>query len=160
MLFRSPVGINTGAFMHALRGENSSKLQDMAQRHFSKVEKGARLAVGAVQTLGVNRIANLTESLHGKFKGIPIIPKSLPHRVTDFKQTKAITDRDGAEQKKGKQVVYFVSCVNRSLSEVGSEVSTFTHTVNLFKKAGITPIIVGEGLCCGQIGRASCRERV
>lgn len=157
---RCPVGINTGAFMHALRGENPSKLQDMAQRHFSKVEKGARLAVGAVQALGVNRIANLTESLHGKFEEIPIIPKSLPHRVTDFNQTREITARDGAEHKKGKQVVYFVSCVNRSLSEVGSGTSTFTHTVNLFKKAGITPIIVGDGLCCGQPFESKCNHQV
>lgn len=147
---RCPIGINTGAMMKKLKvAGKGAKIADLAANNMKGLTAGARLGLSASHLLGSERSAKISKSLHGKFKGIPVLPESLPHAAKSFASEVKASQNAGT----GKPVVYFVSCVNRTFAE-GSEgkASVAEHTLSLFKKSGFRAIFPEDyqSLCCGQ----------
>lgn len=146
---RCPVGINTGDFIKSLRPNNSSKLVKLAGNQFAMAEKRARSGLDLLEKIGAERVSKLTNAAHKLFKGIPVLPKAMPKRAGELPE---LMDPPKIEN----SVVYFATCVNRNLQEVGErnapKSNTFDHTISLFLKAGLHPYFPDniEGLCCGQ----------
>lgn len=147
---RCPIGINTGTMMKKLKVANSgSKIAGFAANNMKIMTASARLGLGAAHLIGNKRSAKLSESLHRKFKGIPVLPVSLPRPV---KSLASITSMQNEADNKT-PVVYFVSCVNRTFAEGTKGTSSVAiHTLSLFKKSGFRAIFPEnyQSLCCGQ----------
>ncbi|WP_018150928.1 FAD-binding and (Fe-S)-binding domain-containing protein [Leeia oryzae] len=142
---RCPVGINTGTLMKQLKG-NSRKpaAARFAARHLRWMTAGARLAIKLSHVIGRERSATISQSLHKRFPIIPVLPVRMP---------KAAAPLAAPVQPSGKPVVYFVSCVNRTVAEgTESTRSLAEHTVSLMQKAGYQPVFPPQmnSLCCGQ----------
>lgn len=146
---RCPVGINTGEFIKSLRPLNRSRLLKLAGTQFAMAEKRVRTGLDLIEKIGTERVSKMTQSAHKLFKGIPVVPEALPKRADSLPQ---LMDPPKIEN----SVVYFTTCVNRNLQEVGARKApnsnTFDHTISLFLKAGLHPYFPDniEGLCCGQ----------
>ena len=147
---RCPIGINTGAMMKKLKiAGKGAKVADFAANNMNIMTAGARLGISASHLLGSERSAKISKSLHGKFKGIPVLPASLPHAAKSL--STAVVESKKADA--GIPVVYFVSCVNRTFAEgVEGKTSVAEHTLSLFKKSGFRAIFPEDyqSLCCGQ----------
>jgi len=145
---RCPVGINTGTLMKQLKG--ASPRPDAARwaaGHMRLLTAGARLGLGvrasAQKLLGKPAVQALNRSLHHTFKTIPIVPLGAPGPARRLPTPSA----------QGEPVVYFVSCVNRTLAEGrDGAASVAEHTLSLFAKAGFAARYPDnlDALCCGQ----------
>lgn len=144
--FRCPLSINTGEFIKQLKPVTHSYARDFAQKNMSWMTSGGRLATTVSHTIGIERSNALSKRLHQTFKTIPIVPVSMP------KAAKVLEMNDVGSKHQPK-VVYFVSCINRTLAEVGEGFEgTAQHTLNLFAKAGYQAVFPERlsQLCCGQ----------
>lgn len=143
---RCPIGINTGEMIKALKVANRQPdIANFAQSHINGLSKVARGMINVSHAIGSQNSAKLSNKMHSIFKGIPILPVSLPKAVNPI--TKYMND--DAKQ----SVVYFVSCVNRTFAEgTKDHVSVADHTLSLFKKSGFHAIFPENytSLCCGQ----------
>lgn len=147
---RCPVGINTGEFIKSIRPVNTKSTMRLAGNHFMFAEKGMRFSVNAAHKIGIQRVHNLTKSMHKAFKGIPVIPTAMPEVTTSLPALPVPSKIENS-------VVYFSTCVNRNLQELKTvrdktPKNTFDHVISLLHKAGFTPFFPDKlaGACCGQ----------
>ncbi|WP_434777726.1 FAD-binding and (Fe-S)-binding domain-containing protein [Neisseria sp. Ec49-e6-T10] len=143
---RCPVSVNTGALIKKIKPKAKyNRILAFAENNIRLMSSSARLGVRAVHLFGNERVNGWTKKLHNQFKFIPIVPENLPYPASKA----PIRDyHSGAEP-----VVYFISCVNRTLAEENiNHSSVAQHTVNLFHKTGFKPIFPNNmnSLCCGQ----------
>ena len=145
---RCPVGINTGELMKKLKGPTRSPgMATWSATHMRTLTAAARTGLGAFHAarsvLGDDTAIGATRLAHKLFPTIPILPASTPRPAAALPAPAA----------HGEPVVYFVSCVNRTLAE-GSHGrdSVAASTVSLFAKAGLRAIYPEQlaSLCCGQ----------
>ncbi len=143
---RCPISINTGEMMKSLKVANRQPdISAFAESHINGLSKTARGMMNMAHMIGAKNSASLSKSMHSVFKGIPVVPQSLPKAV------KAITPRN--QNIDQSPVVYFVSCVNRTFAEgTKTTESIADHTLSLFDKAGFRAIFPEDyqSLCCGQ----------
>lgn len=155
---RCPVGINTGDLMKKLKGGASSpNFANFAESHMKLMTSGAKFGLTAAHMVGTKRASAWSAKIKSKFKTFPLVPENLP------KAAERITLQNA---KIGTPVVYFVSCVNRTVAEGSTSTKSLaTHTLNLFKKAGFYAIFPDnmDALCCGQpfesVGAKSTADR-
>lgn len=145
--FRCPLSINTGEFIKQLRPKNDqARLLTLLQNNISSMTKIGRGAMNISYSIGITNIHAVSTKAHKYFANIPVIPLTMPKATTmPILSTQIEPDKQ--------TIVYFVSCINRVLSEVNSQLSdTARHTLNLFKKSGFQAIFPSEmnRLCCGQ----------
>lgn len=142
---RCPVGINTGDLMRKLKGETKSpRLASFSEKHMSLMTSTTKLGLTAAHILGIKRASSWSQKIKSKFKIFPLIPENLP------KAAKSITIQN---TQIGTPVVYFVSCVNRTIAEGSTDTKSLAeHTLSLFKKADFYAVFPEEMnlLCCGQ----------
>ena len=150
-----PVDINTGAFIKHLRhlghGPRSEAVAASAARHFVKVERGARLAVGmaggAARVVGHGALRTLTRAARGVVSKelIPDWSPNTPPAATSLPATR----RDGAA------AVYFTACVNRIFGRAGDlrTPSLQEAMVEVSARAGMPLWIPDDigGHCCATI---------
>lgn len=146
---RCPVGINTGSLMQQLKGATAHPAAARwAAGHLATLTAGARLGLGlragAERLVGKPAVAALNRGAHRLVKTIPLVPSGTPAPARPL----PLPVENG-----GDPVVYFVSCVNRTLAEArdGGD-SLAVHTLSLFAKAGFAaryPDALAS-LCCGQ----------
>ncbi|MDE6612493.1 MAG: FAD-binding oxidoreductase [Muribaculaceae bacterium] len=152
-----PMGINTSDLIHDIRqaalSPNARKLGRWAANHLAGVSQGLRIMLGA---------ANVAHGIVGD-KGVDVIGKGL-HRIGVPLWTPALPApynpgklvRQTAAQSP-RQVVYFPSCINRTMGvseEEGHRVRPLPEVfVRLCRKAGYEVIFPENmsGLCCGMI---------
>lgn len=150
-----PVNIDTGNLTKHLRAEqlspNAKNVANFVANNFSMTLKGMKFGLGSANAvhklLGTASMQTVTGTMRDFSKGkIPKWNATLPKPIkinTKFEQ-----------QVSDKKVVYFPSCINRTmgLSDVSvEEKELFEVTVELLKKAGYQ-IIFPENLpnlCCG-----------
>lgn len=155
---RCPVGINTGALMKKLARENAhahgqsanGALPAFAQKNMKWMTAGARLAFKTSQIVGTQRTHQLTTQLHKTFKNIPIIPAQMPKALSSNALARALAPYQDLTKQ---PIVYFVSCVNRVISDqLDSVHSIADHTLSLLNKAGFRALYPDnlDNLCCGQ----------
>lgn len=144
---RCPVGINTGTLMKQLKGPAAHpQLADWAAGHMDTVTGSARLGLSALaaarSVLGEDTTARLNQRANRLLKQIPVVPAATPRAAAPLP----------APATAGEPVVYFVSCVNRTLAEGDTGASVAASTLNLFRKAGFRAIYPDalNQLCCGQ----------
>ncbi len=150
-----PVDINTGVFIKHLRhlehGPRSEAVAASAARHFVKVERGARLAVGmaggAARVVGHGALRTLTRAARGVVSKelIPDWSPNMPPAATSLPATR----RDGAA------AVYFTACVNRIFGRAGDlrKPSLQEAMVEVSARAGMPLWIPDDigGHCCATI---------
>ncbi len=142
---RCPLGINTGTFIKKIKPKNAHPyLMSFAERNIGLLSRLSHLSIRAIHAIGVEKVNEFSHKMHLKHALIPIIPLSLPQAAPKIERVQPNT---------GTPVVYFVSCVNRTLAEANlNHTSLANHTLNLFKKAGYRAIFPKDmdELCCGQ----------
>lgn len=156
-----PMKINTGDLIHAWReyflpkGSMGYKTGVFAAKHLAGIESGLRLALGAADTahrvIGDNAVNSIGRSMHAL--GMPLWTCALPKAYSP-KQT---LENNSVAPKEPRKVVYFPSCINRTMGvtrEKGKNIAPLVDTmINLCHKAGYE-VIFPEGmkhLCCGMI---------
>ncbi|KZE25977.1 FAD-binding and (Fe-S)-binding domain-containing protein [Crenobacter luteus] len=144
---RCPVGIDTGRLMKKLGAPGSpSPLARFAQRHMAAATAGARFGLFLNRQLG-DSSAKVARTLKKTFPLLPLPPSGTPGPAGPLPDPKPMRAADMP------QVVYLVSCVNRTLAEGrdGSD-SVAASTLRLFARAGIAAVYPDgqASLCCGQ----------
>lgn len=147
---RCPIGIDTGQMMKKLQAPSShKKMAKFSADHMSFVTKVARTGLRFSHLIGIDRSAKISRSMHQKFRGIPVLPVTLPKAANVI----SVANQKSQKTAESKPVVYFVSCVNRMFAE-GTEGkrSVAEDTLSLFKKSGYHAIFPEDyqSLCCGQ----------
>ena len=150
-----PVNIDTGSLTKYLRAEQitpreksiANSVVNNFSRTLSTVKIGLHTANFAHKILGTASMETVTSGLRKITKNkLPLWNENLPRAIsinTDFEQPL-----------KDKKVIYFPSCINRTMgnSSVSTEDKTvYEVTVELLKKAGYQIIFPDnlENLCCG-----------
>lgn len=152
-----PMGINTADLTHDLRDRRMSehpaarRMGEWCARHLGGVESGLRLALGAASAarsvIGDNAVNSVGRVLHKV--GLPLWTSSLP-KPYRFKEQKAAQPAD-------RKVVYFPSCINRTMGvtpEKGEKLRPLVEVMtSLCQKAGYEVIFPEnmDNLCCGMI---------
>lgn len=150
-----PVGIDTGALTKHLRMESNSQtsknIASKVANNFSTTLNGMRFGLKAANfahsLLGTSNMSKLTSFMRDiSGKKSPKWSANLPKAIT--------IDLNFSQKASDKKVVYFPSCINRSmgLSSVSKEEKElFDVTVSLLQKAGYQIIFPKsiENLCCG-----------
>ncbi len=150
-----PVKIDTGSLTKHLRAEQVSssadKIASSIANNFSTTLKGMKFGLSSANithaVLGTPSMGSITQTLrewtNGKIpKWSPYLPK--PAKINlDFEQ-----------QLSSKKVVYFPSCINRSMgrnAKTTVDEELFDLTVKLLKKAGFQVLFPNDlgNLCCG-----------
>jgi D-lactate dehydrogenase len=150
-----PVDIDTGSLTKELRSEQIGKFGhsiagNMAE-HYSGILSAGRVAMSGVKWINKKIIPNsamtkMSETLRTLTKDtMPLWTKSLP---SGYKF------RGKTTLKSEKKVVYFSSCINRTManpSEHYDELPIDVVIIGLLERAGYEVIIPGniENLCCG-----------
>lgn len=159
-----PMKINTGELIHLLReqdcppGSFAYKIGQQSARHLSGISKGMRLALGAAditrKVIGNSAVDTIGRSLHSL--GMPLWNAALPAPYSIDKTAREVHESD-ANSPSPDKVVYFPSCINRTMGETPEkhkDVAPLVDTmVKLCHKAGYE-VIFPEGmdsLCCGMI---------
>lgn len=154
-----PMGINTGEIIHVVRekglpkGSLGYKTGVFAANHLNGITKGLRLALGAAdiahKVLGDKGVTAVGKALHKT--GFPLWTPSLPKPFNPSKAAKA------PQPEADRAVVYFPSCINRTMGPSEEAPSTSKPLVDtmvkLCHKAGYRVIFPKgmEKLCCGMI---------
>lgn len=151
-----PVSIDTGSFTKKLRGQRASprahKVAQWVADHYGTtlniVRQGLKVAGGVHRLIGSKFMGQLAESFRDLSGGrIPLWTKWMPVGITP----PAFTD---TERGKGLKVVYFPSCVARSMGPAKDDPdqrALYEATLSVLRKAGydvIFPHNMAE-LCCG-----------
>lgn len=159
-----PMKINTGDLIHEYRekrcapGTTAYRAGKEAAAHFKTVAAGLRLALGAASgvgaVIGPKAVNALGRGLHKI--GLPLWTSALP-RPYSPKETVKEVDRQNLQGSGRPRVVYFPSCINRTMGvspEPGKKDAPLVDTmVALCRKAGydvVFPAGMNE-LCCGMI---------
>ncbi|WP_321469406.1 FAD-binding and (Fe-S)-binding domain-containing protein [Halarcobacter sp.] len=150
-----PVKIDTGSLTKYLRAEQISdtanNIASKIANNYSTTLKGMRVGLGGAnlvhKILGTSSMESITSTFrdwsNGKIpKWSPYLPKSI-NINTNFEQ-----------QQLDKKVVYFPSCINRSMgrnAKTTVDEELFDITIKLLKKAGFQILFPNnlENLCCG-----------
>ncbi|MCH5346087.1 MAG: FAD-binding oxidoreductase, partial [Muribaculaceae bacterium] len=151
-----PMGINTGDLTRHLRsafhqpGSFSYKVADFAARNMGKIEAGFRpllsVATGVKKLIGPHAVNAMGRGLH--HIGLPLWSAALPT---------AYYPRPTSTISSPLKVVYFPSCINRTMGKTtGADApaeALVDAVVNLCSKAGFEVIIPDniKNLCCGMI---------
>lgn len=151
-----PMGINTAELVHDIRREHlphnslGYKLGKFAANNLSAVECGLRpmlsVASGARSVIGNNAVNSVGKTLHKI--GMPLWTAALPKAYYPHKI-------DGISA--GKKVVYFPSCINRTMGSTPEKDGTPRPLVDTFvelcNRAGYEVIFPKDmkKLCCGMI---------
>lgn len=149
--------INTGDLIHDVRAElltdNQKKLGRQAALHLAGVSKGLRIALGgaaaAHAVIGDKGVNALGKGLHKL--GMPLWTSALP---VPFNPAKTVAT---PAQPQPLKVVYYPSCINRTMGrseESDSKIKPLVEVfVKLCNKAGYEVIFPKnlDGLCCGMI---------
>ena len=153
-----PMGINTADLTHDLRHARMLRKNaalhtgEWCARHLGSVESGLRLMLGAASAtrsvIGDNAVNVLGRGLHKL--GAPLWTSALPRPYYRFRTPAAtsLTER---------KVVYFPSCINRTMGvtpEKGSSLRALVEVMtSLCRKAGYEVIFPDnmDQLCCGMI---------
>ncbi len=149
---RCPVGINTGDLVRALRTMESSDLgrsiASTVSNHMGATTAIARLslqtAASASKIVGETAISHLSQGVRMLSASIPRWHPYLPRKASGSKPSQGSNGK----------VVYFPSCVSRSMGTASNDSETRdlqTVMNSLLAKAGFTAIIPPQvdGLCCG-----------
>ena len=151
-----PVSIDTGSFTKQLRGQRASprahKVAQWVADHYGTtlnvVRQALKVAGGVHRLIGSKLMGQLAESFRDLSGGrIPLWTKWMPVGITP----PAFTD---TLRGKGLQVVYFPSCVARSMGPAKDDPeqrALYEATLSVLRKAGydvIFPHNMAE-LCCG-----------
>lgn len=148
-----PMGINTGDLTHKLReealppGSTGYKVGKWAANHLAGVESALRLTLNAAnlahKVIGDKGVTYAGKALHKA--GLPLWTPSLP---------KGYKPKDIPTPASERKVVYFPSCINRTMGASEGEKKPLVETmVKLCEKAGYQVIFPKEmkNLCCGMI---------
>lgn len=156
-----PMKINTGDLIHAYRehmmpeGSAGYRMGVIAAERLSAISKGLRLALGTAdvvhRVIGDSAVNAIGRGMHKL--GMPLWTSALPTSYSPKEAVKRIAEENRSERK----VVYFPSCINRTMGvtrEKGKDIAPLVDTmINLCEKAGYS-VIFPEGmehLCCGMI---------
>ncbi len=165
-----PMKICTGDLIHAYRnymtpdGSFGHKIGVTAAKRLSAISKGLRFALGAAdlahKVVGDKTVNSIGRGLHSI--GLPLWTAALPAPYSPAEAVK----RSKAEPAMERKVVYFPSCINRTMGvtrEKGKTIAPLVDTMlNLCKKAGYS-VIFPEGmehLCCGMIWESKGMPKV
>ena len=154
---RCPAQINTGAFIKHLRGEQNSAFAKRAAKliggHFRGVRLGASVLLSSVNTahklLGTGFLQKGSDTLRVlSFRTSPAWNKAMPTGVF------TLPSRDKNAAGKGRTVVYFPSCISRTMGPDLDSVdrrSEVQIAVDVLSRAGYTVIFPenAQALCCG-----------
>lgn len=147
---RCPIGIDTGKMMKKLKVPNTHhRMANFAAGNIKWMIQGAQLGLKISHLMGCSTSAKISQVFHQKFKGIPVLPVSLPKSVKSLSQE----IKNANLQEHGAPIVYFISCVNRTFAEgIDGTSSIAKDTLALFKKSGYRAIFPEnyQSLCCGQ----------
>ena len=151
-----PMGINTASFTRRLRapfhapGSPSYRIGDWAARNMSGIEATLRpllsVASGVKAIIGGRAVNAMGRGLH--HVGLPLWSSALPTAYYPH-PTQTI--------KSPQKVVYFPSCINRTMGKTtgpnAPEKALVDTVVSLCNKAGFEVIIPADikNLCCGMI---------
>ena len=150
-----PMKINTADLIHDVRERQLSgagrKLGKWAAEHLGGISDGLRLMLGAADlahnALGNNGVDKIGAALHKV--GLPLWNSALPRPYNG--------DKLSNTGEKARRVVYFPSCINRTMgpsTEAGVKLEPLAEVfVRLCEKAGYQVIFPQKmsGLCCGMI---------
>ncbi|GAO03232.1 FAD-binding and (Fe-S)-binding domain-containing protein [Anaeromyxobacter sp. PSR-1] len=149
-----PVGIDTGEHTKWLRAQahgDGGGAADLAADRFAAVAAGARaglrLASAAHAVLGTAALSGLTRGLHRLSAGrLPVWNEATPRA--------ARAPRLDGTRRGGDRVVYFPSCVSRTMGPARGDaegVEVHAAMLSLLGKAGFDVAFPAgmEGLCCG-----------
>ena len=150
-----PVGIDTGAHTKWLRAQahaGDGAAADLAADHFAAVaaaaRAGLRTAGAARAVLGGPALAGLSRGLHRLSGGrLPVWNEALPRAAHAPRL-------DGTRRGAAERVVYFPSCVARTMGPVPGDaegLDVHRAMLSLLGKAGYDVVFPAgmEGLCCG-----------
>jgi D-lactate dehydrogenase len=151
-----PVGINTGDLVKRLRRESHSA-KDNARalwvaRHFGQVESTVRAALGVGSffggIFGNGALGSLTGGMRKLFPDLPLWSNQLlpPPDLSVLKSHPALLVRD-------KGIVYFPSCISRTLGSYNGRKNIMQTFLDLCSRAdiGVSVLDGFEGSCCSQI---------
>lgn len=157
-----PMKINTGELVHVIRehflpeGSAGYRIGESAARHLGGISGALRLGLGAAdlahRILGDKAVNSLGRGMHKL--GLPLWTSALPLPYSPDKAIARATAKNTSDRPK---VVYFPSCINRTMGitrEKGKEIAPLVDTmINLCEKAGYDVIFPEniDGLCCGMI---------
>ncbi len=150
-----PMGINTGEMVHAIREQYAPKgsmtysVGKFAANHLNGISKSLRLALSCTKAIqrgiGDEAVDKLGSAMHKI--GLPLWSAALPGPNPAKDLTPDVRNED-------LKVVYFPSCINRTMGTSGKEKRPLVEVIrNLCAKAGYQ-VIFPEGmndLCCGMI---------
>lgn len=154
-----PMKINTGELIHTFRrdmhpkGSATHSIGMSAAMNLSKVEQGLRVALGTA-SLARDIIGDKGVNIVGKGMHAIGLPLWTPELPKPYKADKTVK-KNAAEPPLERKVVYFPSCINRTMGvtpEKGAKVAPLVDTmVNLCRKAGYEVIFPKDmkDLCCG-----------
>ncbi len=148
-----PMGINVGELTHELRaaaspqGSMAHGIGDFAARHFGGIRTALKgvlyVSNAAHRVLGDKATAAVGKAMHAV--GLPLWTPSLPGPAHSVSVPPATS---------GHKIVYFPSCLNRTLGHSDGVTQDLTQAVvTLMHRAGIDVIIPEgiDGMCCGMI---------
>ncbi|MFE5741679.1 FAD-binding and (Fe-S)-binding domain-containing protein [Streptomyces celluloflavus] len=155
-----PVGIDTGAMMRDFRHQRHSPREEwtaaQAARHFTAVEKSARLAVSAADRIGDRLLASVTGAARRAVRP-DLVPEWLPQIPG------AAARRLPATRKTGAAAVYYPACVNRIFGEpAGFHGPSLPEAVVAVSRRAGKPVWIPPdvtGTCCATIWHSKGYER-
>ncbi|WP_153448256.1 FAD-binding and (Fe-S)-binding domain-containing protein [Vibrio algicola] len=167
---RCPVGINTGDLVKKLRAEKYPTKQDQAE-HFPLIARWTSdnfatsakiiktgLSINNIMTKLISR-KGMASMVNGMRKlthertpmWLAEIPPANPHKLPMHTLDEAASDRSKIADVQHKKVVYFPSCVSRTMGSNTNAPSLTAITMSLLTQAGFD-IILPKNLseqCCG-----------
>lgn len=147
-----PIEIDTAKIANSHYNQSASKMDlfiaKTLSNHIDKAISFAKLGLDAIhlgeKVLGKNKLGNLSLIFNKKFK-TPVILKTMPH-----KNSYTLKAKSANYQKDKKSVVYFSSCINRTLSTSKRSIQEVFES--LCSKADVSVIYPKniEKMCCGK----------
>ena len=154
---RCPVGIDTGKLVRKIRqrqhGEHAQRIASWVNHNYSSMEKltrsALRLAGVAQDLLGDRNLSRISKTLREiSGKRLPLWSAAMPRAAAGIRITRS------AQRKCNGKVVYFPSCVSRTMGpdkRAPHQDPLHQRMQSLLAKAGYEVILPEPlaGLCCG-----------